>query len=93
MISPGSTGFTIFAGIFECLPRVAVDTGLSLRFAGSFCFGVDTPELWVVSPLMLNDVVALLSFDIVVVREAAFAVKESTFLARGNQHVSANAYG
>ena len=75
------------------LPRAVVDTGLSLRLDASVCFGVDTPELWVVSPLMLNDVVALLSFDIVVVREAAFAVRESTYLARGNQHASANAYG
>ena len=56
------------AGSLERLPRAAVGTGLSFRFADDgFRTGVDIPELCVVvSPLILNDVVALLSFDIAV---------------------------
>ena len=53
------------AGSLERLPRAVAGTGLSLRLEAVF-FGVDTPELWVVSPLILNDVVALLAFDIAV---------------------------
>ena len=87
------------AGSLERLPRAAVGTGLSLRLEeDNFRIGVDTPELCVVSPLMLKEVVALLSVDISL--ECRFA-DDVTFLAsaevpsltRGNQHASANAYG
>ena len=62
------------AGSLERLPRAVVGTGLSFRLEAVF-FGVDTPELCVVSPLILNDVVALLSFDIAV-SFSALAVSE-----------------
>ena len=64
------------AGSLERLPRAVVGTGLSFRLEeDSFRTGVDTPELCVVSPLILNDVVALLSFDIAV-SFSAVAVSE-----------------
>ena len=63
------------AGSLERLPRAVVGTGLSFLLEAVF-FGVDTAELWVVSPLILNDVVALLEFDIAVRWWSANAVKK-----------------